>query len=144
MAGVFVQSVYFELYGAPLDSMLASPDGPVGRDLTVLAERALEYAKTHCPVETEESAAHHPGDPKRQPGRLRESLHIQRLGVAGRDRAAFGGGGLYLLVGSDLDYARKIEYNPRVGGFLRGALAQFGAHHIVSGRPSSLASSVRF
>lgn len=99
--------------GFALDKMVANPDGPVGTVMLRYANVVLALAEIRCPVETAESAARH----RRQAGRLKASLHVTR------DVAT---NGIAMLVGSDLIYARRIEFNPKVGGFLRGALHDAG------------------
>ncbi len=109
----------FQVSGAALNSMLESPDGPVGFSLLERAVRIQAYAKAHCPVEAPESAARR----HREPGRLRDDIQVRRPEEATN--------ALFFQIGSTLPYARRIEFNPRVGGFLRGALAaEVGAEGI--------------
>lgn len=113
MAGFFISGFKLNVNGAALRSVLGNPYGPVGVELLGEAEQVLEHAQAHCPVESEEQAARH----KREAGRLRASLHIKREELSAL------GHGVFYLIGSDLEYARRIEFHPTVGGFLRGALA---------------------
>lgn len=115
MAGFSVVSSRTVVYGAALNSMIASPDGPVGTIMRQKAEQAFAYAHAHCPVESAESAARH----HRDSGRLVASIFVRRT-------IQEGGPGVAYEVGSPLIYARRIEFNHKVGGWLRGALTVVG------------------
>ena len=77
------------LYPGALVALLASPEGPVGRDLARRAIRVESAAKNLAPVDT---------------GRLRSSI----TWALGRD-----GGGLYAAVGTNVFYAPFQELGTR-------------------------------
>lgn len=133
MAGFAIVGIRFEVYGAALQSMLNSPAGPVGLALLEEANTVNVIAQTHCPVEEAEAFARHPSH--LPPGSLRDSIQVTRpedLELSG----------LVFLIGSTLAYARRIEFNPRVGGFLRGAVAAVGGPHSLNAQAARLGSGL--
>lgn len=76
---------------AAMQRLLASPAGPVGRELSRRAVRVESQAKIN--------ASGRPG-PKVQTGRLRSSI-TWHLGIDGR--------GLFARIGTNVSYARGIE-----------------------------------
>lgn len=117
MAGVRVVAERFAVSGAALNSMLSSPDGPVGTILLARAERVRATAESLAPVETAESAARH----HRAPGRLRDSIALAQ--AIGPTRGGPGSGIVY-EVGTDIIYARPVEFNQQ--SYLRAALSTAG------------------
>lgn len=114
MAGFFVTPGRVVVYGAALTSMENNPGGPVGTLMDNRALRVENLARALCPVETPESARRH----HRAAGRLKASIYRRRM--------IRPGSGVSFEVGSNLIYARRIEFNRKVGGFLRGALTASG------------------
>jgi hypothetical protein len=113
MAGFNVTASRIEVYGAALNAMLESPNGPIGTRLNEVAERGKTIAQAHCPVGPH-TGGPIPGIGFPEPGYLRNSIRVRReLSPDGR--------GLVWYLGSDVIYARKIEFS-RVGGFLRATL----------------------
>lgn len=95
-------SVIVRLDQSALHELLASPAGPVGRDLARRAVKVDRAAKRGCPVDT---------------GRLRSSIGWE----LGADA-----GGLLAVVGTDVEYAPYVELGTsRMAAqpFLRPALS---------------------
>ena len=82
-----------------LDLLLHNPAGPVGRDTLRRARNVEARAKGLAPVGSK---------PYRTGGKLRRSIHVKPIA---RD-----GLGIYIDIGSDLDYALAVEQGqpPRV------------------------------
>ncbi len=131
MAGFAVEAGHVTVYGAALQAMIDNPFGPVGYQMQLRANAVWAKAVARCPVESEESARRH----HRRSGRLKASIYVMReTGTVTSTTAAAmlekvgsapAGGNSY-IVGSDLVYARRIEFNAEVGGYLRGALDAAG------------------
>ena len=121
MAGIHFSAARFEVFGAAEQSMVENPDGPVGLALLEIANAAKLVAQVHCPVESVEEARRR----GRARYRLRDSLQVRR------DETHDLGPGLSYLIGSDLIFARRIEFNPTVGGFLRKGVAAIGGPHVL-------------
>ena len=79
------------------EKLLRSVNGPVGRDLRLKGERVAREAQRLCPVSPDGSG----GNP---PGHLRDSIGM----TPGRDER-----GLYVDVGSDVEYALPVETGSR-------------------------------
>jgi len=118
----FTTASHVTVYGAALQSMVNNPEGPVGREMKRRADAVTALAKVFCPVESWESATRR----RRRPGRLRDSIKPTR--VHGQGYVGIG-----YLVGSELVYARRIEFNHRVGGYLRKGLAAAGGTLVPGG-----------
>jgi hypothetical protein len=136
----FMFSVFtrFKVSGAALQSMLRSPQGPVGQRMLAQALAIKATAQEHCPVETEESVARNrssgnEGMGPRYAGRLRDSIDVFREEDS---RNA-----LIWMIGSPLPYAARIEFHPVIGGWLRSALH---THAEVPHLGSRFVSSSRF
>lgn len=131
MAGFQVVAGNANVYGAALQAMLDNPFGPVGFKMQVRANAVWAKAVAKCPVESALSAEEH----QRKPGRLKASIFVMRVSGteisttalrAAEKTGTAPAGGLLYAIGSDLVYARRIEFNHTVGGFLRGALDAAG------------------
>ncbi|MFJ1539288.1 HK97 gp10 family phage protein [Micromonospora chalcea] len=83
---------------AEAERLLNSQAGPVGRDLHRRGRTVERGAKRRCPVSEDGSN----GNP---PGHLRDSITASEVG---RDAA-----GLYVDVGTDVDYALPVELGSR-------------------------------
>lgn len=113
MAGFFVVPGRATVYGAAVTAMANNPDGPVGRTMATRARAVHALAVARCPVESPESAQRH----HRAAGRLKASIFMKRV-VASN--------GVTFRVGSHLVFARRVEFNRKVGGYLRGSLSAAG------------------
>lgn len=95
---------------AKLKAILASPQGPVAKQIIAIAAKGERYAKQRCPVDT---------------GRLRASI-VSRVDYRGSGFAS-DGVGFAGVVATNVEYAPYVEFGARgtaPAAFLRGGCEQ--------------------